>query len=75
MLVTPQSFSAGNAYIVRETYVVQENQGLCPPSSHVADAVEEAIVVKCRNYLLNEEYQQPSGDNGQCQIVELEQKL
>lgn len=69
----PQTCSAGDAYTVWETYVIQENQRLSPPSSHITDAVKKAIVVKCRNHLLNEEYQQPSGDNGQCQIVQLEQ--
>lgn len=58
-----------------QTYIVQDNHGLSPSTIVVADGMEDTIVVKLGNQLLNEEDQEDAADGGQVEVVDEEERL
>lgn len=59
----------------RDTYIVEDNEGLRPTAIMIADGIEDALAHNGRQDLLNEESQEDGGDGGQDKVVNEEQRF
>lgn len=60
---------------MRDTHIVQDNQGLSPATLSITDGMEDAAANNSGEKLLNEESQEDSADGSQVEVVDEEESL